>query len=136
MRRASLAMPARAFEVLAVSSNPSGRVFASSPWLIQTSSVRGLGDDVDLGVAVLARGSRFDLAAEVMHDELQTVADAEDGHAHGQKGGIGSGRVGVIDRTGAAGEDQAERRERANLVEGRGAGQDYREDIELADAAR
>ena len=37
--------------------------------------------DGDLGVAVLARGAERDLAAQMMHDEVQAVADAEDRHA-------------------------------------------------------
>ncbi len=96
----------------------------------------GLVDDIDLGVAVLAGGRGFDLAAEVVHDELQPVADAEDGDAEREHGGIGGGSIGVIDRARAAGEDDAQRIERAELIERRGAGKHDGEDVELADAAR
>ena len=41
MRRASSAIPASAFAVFAVCVKPAGRAFASSPWLIHTSSVAG-----------------------------------------------------------------------------------------------
>ena len=95
-----------------------------------------LGDHVHLRVAVLARGSRLDPPAQVMHDEVQPVADAEHGNAHRKQRGIGGGRVRVVDRAGAAGKDQPQRSQRANLLDGRGAGQDNGEDVELADAAR
>ena len=82
------------------------------------------------------RGGGLDLAAEVVGDELQPVADAEDGHAQREDGRVGCGRVGVVDRGWAAGEDDAERVESADLLERRRAGQDDGEDVELADAAR
>jgi len=102
----------------------------------QAGEERRLGDDVDLGMAVLARWGGLNFAAEVVHDELQAVADAEDGHAHREQRGVGSGRVGVVDRAGAAGENEAQRSEGADLVERRGAGKHDREDVEFADAAR
>ena len=102
----------------------------------QAAEERRFGDrTVDFGVAVLARGGGFDVAAEVVDDELQAVADAEDGDAEGEERGVGGGGVGVVDGAGAAGEDDAAGRERADLVEGRGAGKDDGEDVELADAA-
>ena len=71
----------------------------------------------------------------MMHDVLQSVADAEDGQAEREDGGIGGRRVGVVDGAGAPGEDDADGVVRADLVDGRGAGKDDGEDVLLADAA-
>ena len=72
----------------------------------------------------------------MMRDELEAVADAEDGEAGGEDGGVGLRGVGVVDAGGAAGEDDAARVQREDLGERRGAGEDDGEDVELADAAR
>jgi hypothetical protein len=101
----------------------------------QTAKQGRLRDDVDLRVAVLAGGSRFHAAAEVMHDELQSIADAEQRNAQREQRRIGGGRVGVVDRTGTSGKDETQRGQRANLVQRRGAGEHHRKDVELADAA-
>ena len=91
----------------AVRTKPSGSVFGfvavAHPDFEragQAAEERRLGDDLDLGVAVLARGCGLDLAAEVVGDELQAVADAEDGDAEREERGVGGGRVGVVDRAG------------------------------------
>ena len=95
-----------------------------------------LGDHLHLRVAVLARGCRLNPPAQVVHDEVQPVADAEHGNAHRKQCGISGRRVRVVDRAGATGEDQPQRLERANLLDGRGAGKHHGEDVELADATR
>ena len=94
-----------------------------------------LADEGDFGVAVLAVGGAFDASAQVVGDELEAVADAEDGDAEGEDGGVGGGRVGVVDRAGAAREDDAEGVEGFDLVKWDGAREDNGEDVELADAA-
>ena len=89
MRRSSLAMPASAFAVTAMRRKPAGSSSASSPWLIQTWIVGGQPGEQrrrqiferNFGMAVLALGRRAHLAAQVMHDEMQPVADAQHGHA-------------------------------------------------------
>jgi hypothetical protein len=86
----------------------------------------------NLGVAVLALGSRAHLAAQVVNDELESVADAQHRHAQFQQFGVGGGGVRVVDRRGAAGEDDAERVERLNLAEGRRTGQHHGKNVLLA----
>ena len=76
-----------------------------------------------------------DSAAEMVDDELQSVADAEDWEAEREDCGVGGRRVGVVDRAGAAGEDDADRVVRVDLVDRRGAGKDDGEDVVFADAA-
>jgi len=86
-------------------------------------------------VAVFAPWGRQHLAAEVMDDEMEAVADTENRGAEFEKLWIGRWGVGVINGRGAAGEDDAERLMLLNFGEGDGAGQDYGEDVELANAA-
>ena len=91
--------------------------------------------DRDLGVAILAGGSRDHAPAEVMRHELQAITDAKDRQTCGEDGGVGLRCCIVIHAGGAAREDDAFRRQRHDLLERRGARQDHGEDIELANAA-
>ena len=70
----------------------------------------------------------------MMDDVLQSVADAEDGEAEGEDGGIGGRRVGVIDRAWASGEDDADGVVRVDFVDRGGAGKDDGEDVLFANA--
>ncbi len=97
---------------------------------------RRLRDHFHLRMTVFARRSRLNPPAQVMHDEVQPVADAEHGNVHRKQRRVGGGRVRIVDRAGPAGEDQSQRLECANLLDRRGAGQHHGEDVELADAAR
>lgn len=63
--------------------------------------------DADPGVAVFALFGGLDLAAEVMRDELQAVADAEDRQAGGEDLGVSRGSIGVVYGARTAGEDDA-----------------------------
>ncbi len=64
--------------------------------------------DGDFGVAVLALGRGAHFAAEVMNDELQAVADAENRHAELKHSRVGRGRVGIVDRRRSAGKNDAD----------------------------
>ena len=59
-----------------------------------------------MGRTVLALAGRAHFSAEVVGEELQAVADAEDRQAHGEQGGVRDRGVRVVDRTGAAGKNQ------------------------------
>ncbi len=85
-------------------------------------------------MAVFAERSGLHLAAEVVNDEVQSVADAEDGDVELEEVWIGSGRVGVVDGGRAAGEDYAEGIMGLDVAERNRAGQHDREDVELSDA--
>ena len=140
--RVGSAMPATALEVFAVRWKPGGRASALSPWDIQAVMVAGSSaeerigfDEADFGVAVFAFAGGAYSSAEVMDDVLQAVADAEDGEAEVEDGGVGGWRVGVVDGAGAPGEDDSDRMVRLDFVDGGGAGKDDGEDVLFADAA-
>ena len=120
MRFASLAMPAMAFSVSATSSKPGAQL--RPPRRRGTSRRRfRLGSPAKRGVCFVTvtwawpysrLGAALHLATEIVRDELQPVADAQDGHAKLKQRGVGGGGVRVIDRAGSAGEDNPLRRER------------------------
>ena len=89
----------------------------------------------DLGVAVFALGGRADLSAEMVDDEVQSVADAEGGQVELEKRGVGFRSVGIVDGRWATGEDDAERLVGFNFRDGRRAGEDDGEDVQFADTA-
>ncbi len=93
------------------------------------------GHDGDLGMAVLALIRGAHLAAEMMSDKLQAIADAEDRESQGQDGGIGGRCVRVVNGAGASGEDQADGMMGSDFSDGSGTGKDDGEDILLSDAA-
>ncbi len=143
IRRSGLAMPATALAVLAVRWKPGGELEGFVAVGHPDGQVGGelveervfVVDQGDFGVAVLALVGGADLAAEVVRDELQAIADAEHGQAEREDGGVGGWRIAVIDRAGAAGEHDAEGAVGADLLERGGAGQHDGEDVLLADAA-
>ena len=67
---------------------------------------------------------------------MQPIADAQHRHAQIEELGVGRRRVRIIDRRRAAGEDEAERLERLDFGEGRGAGQHDGEDVLFANPPR
>jgi hypothetical protein len=71
----------------------------------------------------------------VVGDQLHAVADAEDGNARAQGGGIDLGRAGLVDRGRAAGEDEALRVQALELGPGSCAGDELAVDARFADAA-
>jgi len=101
----------------------------------QTLEERRVGSVVDDGVAVLALVGGFDLAAELVGEELHAVADAEDGKSGLEDVGRQLGRVVVVDRGRAAREDEAGRVELADVVPGGVVGDELGVDAGLADAA-
>ena len=103
--------------------------------LRQAVKERRLGDDLDLGVAVLARGCGRHAAAEVMRHELQTVADAERRQACREHLRIGLRRSVVVDARRPAREDDALGLQREHALERRGARKHHRKHIQLANSA-
>ncbi|MEY5025724.1 MAG: hypothetical protein RLZZ244_1252 [Verrucomicrobiota bacterium] len=91
--------------------------------------------DAEGAHAVLAAFGIFDFAAEVMPHELHSVADAEDGDAEFEDGGIGLGGVLGVDAGGAAGEDDALWGEAFDFLGGGVEGDDLGVDFALADAS-
>ena len=71
----------------------------------------------------------------MMNDEMESVTDAEDWDAEGEQRGVGIGSIGVVDRGGSAGEDEADGLEGADFGNGRRTGEHDTEDVLLADAA-
>ena len=86
-------------------------------------------------MAIFALEGRADLAAQVMHDEMQSVADAQDGHAGFENGGVGDWRVTVVHARRAAGKHDADGFQCLDFGDGDRAGKYDGEDVELADAA-
>ena len=78
----------------------------------------------------------LDLAAEQVRDELQAVADAEDGHAELEDARVDRRRALGVHAGRAARQDDGARSHRAELLEGEGARVDLAVDALLADAAR
>ena len=97
---------------------------------------KGIGfEQIYFGVAIFAFIGGADSSAEVMDDVLESIADAEDGEAESEDGGIGRWGVGVVDRAGASGENDSDGMVRLDFVDGGGAGKDDGEDVLFADAA-
>ncbi len=96
----------------------------------------GAGHDRHLGGAVLALFRGAHLAAQMMGEKLQAIADAENRQSQSQHLRVRGRSIRVVDRAGASGEDQPDGMMRSDLGDGSGAGEDYREDILLSYAAR
>src|SRR5246127_2406627 len=71
-----------------------------------------------------------------MDDELESVADAENRLAKIEHGRVGGWSIGIINRPGAAGEDDAEGLIGLNFGDGYGAWQHHRKDVLFANATR
>ena len=99
----------------------------------QTAASRCL--QCHFGMAVFALGRGAHLAAHVMHDEMQSVADAEDRRIELEQRGVGCRRVGVVHRRRAAGEDEADGLVGLDFSDGNRAGEHDGEDVLFADAA-
>ena len=96
------------------------------------------GVEIGLGLAVLPGGvvrGGDDFTAQVMGDELAAVADAQNGHAPCEDGGVHLGGLGVVDAVGAAGEDDADGLHGLDGVQRGGVGLDLAVDAALTDAA-
>ncbi len=87
-------------------------------------------------MAVLALVRGLHLAAERVHHELQSIADAQHRQPHAEDARVHGGRVFVIDRRRPTGQDDADRRVAANFIQAGGTGQDNGKDVLFADAAR
>ena len=115
-----------------------------SPCEFQTCSVFGQpGEeraegvlDAECAFAVFALLARLDLAAQVLGQQLQAVADAEHGDAELEDRGVGQRRGLRIHARRAAREDDALGLERRDFRGGRVVAQDDRIDVALADAPR
>ena len=97
---------------------------------------RVVAQQLNLRVAVLALVGGADFAAQLVHHELQAVADAQHRQSKMQDALVGRRRVGVIDGRRPARQHDARRRIALDLVERCGAGQHDGEDVLFADAAR
>ncbi len=91
---------------------------------------------MDDGVAVLALAGGGDAAAELVGDELHTVADGEDGEAGVEDVGGGEGGAFVVDGGGAAGEDEAAGVKLLDLLPGGVEGDELAVDVTVTDSAR
>src|ERR1700722_4328753 len=92
-------------------------------------------DDRNFSVAVLALAGGTHLAAKMVGDELKSVTNAEHRLTQFKNRRIGIRCVGVIDRAGAARQNNAERFVALYFFELRRAGKDYGKDVLLANAA-
>src|SRR5215467_7104014 len=93
-------------------------------------------DHRNLRMSVLAFGGGAHLAAQMMRNELQAIADAEHRLAEAQQRRVGTRRVGVIDRAGSTRKNDAERFVAFNFCKLCRAWEDHGKDILLANAAR
>ena len=120
----------RQFERFVAVRHPDGK------FLRQSLKQHRIRNHVDFGVAVFALFRRTHLAAERVHHELQSVADAKNGHAQLEDARVGGRRVFVVDRPWRARENDAGGRVGLDLGEFRRARQHDGKNILLADAAR
>ena len=91
---------------------------------------------IDFGGAVLALVGGADFAAERVHHELQSIADAEHGQAQFEDARVGRRSVLVVDRPRRSREHDADGRVASYLIELSRAGEHDGKDILFADAAR
>ena len=89
-----------------------------------------------LGVSVFALRGWMNFASESVDNELQAIADAEDGNAEVEDFLVGMRRAIVVDGGWSARQNNADGRVTANFIELDVEGKDYREDLIFADAAR
>ena len=96
------------------------------------------GIEPGLGLAVLPGGIVLgggDPAPQGVGHQLAAVADAENGDAQFKEGGVHVGGGVVIDAVGAAGEDEADGGQAADLLQGQGVGLDLAVHPALTDPA-
>jgi hypothetical protein len=72
----------------------------------------------------------------MMGEKLQAVTDAENGQSHAEDARICGGRIRIVDRTWASGEDETNGVMRADFVAGSSARKDNGEDVLFPYAAR
>ncbi len=104
--------------------------------LAQAAQQRRCRIEPRLGAAKFAARRVAHPAPQLMHEQLQAVADAEDRQPGGVEGRVGTRGGFVIDGTGTAGENDAPGFERRNIAPRSIAGQDGAEDMQLANTAR
>jgi hypothetical protein len=92
--------------------------------------------DLNFRVSILAFRGRPHLAAERVHHELQSVADAEHRDAEIEDTLVGQRRIFVVHRRRPARQNDSHRRVAANFFQAGVEGQDDRENFLFADAAR
>ena len=84
------------------------------------------------GGVVLGGG---DLAAQAVGDQLTAVADAKNGDAQLENGRVHMGRALFVDAVGAAGEDETDGGEAADLLQGQIVGLDLAVNVAFAHPA-
>ena len=103
--------------------------------LRQTVEQRRFGDDFDLGMTVLARGCRSHATTEVVHHDLQAVADAERRQTGFEHLCVSLRRALVVDARGSAREDDALGLQLQQALDRRGARKHHRKHVQLANSA-
>ena len=89
-----------------------------------------------LGMAVFPLYARTHFAAKFVSNELQPVANAEHGHSHGKDAFVGRRCIGIVNRAGPAGKNDADRVVILDFRQRGGTRQNGGENVLLADAAR
>ncbi len=143
IRRSRFSKAATGVESLdASTANPSGAFATESPWLIQVGLVgrlvgeqRAAVGDVHRRRAVLPLAGLGDLAAELLRDHLEAVADAEHRHPELEDGRVEAGRARLVDAGRAAAEHDADRVLRGDLGRRHGVRHDLAVHVRLADPA-
>jgi len=102
----------------------------------QSFQQHGTVEDIHIGVAVFALYAGPHLAAELVRNELQPVANAEHRQPERQHLGVRRRGVGVIHRARPAREDDADRVIAFDLRDGSGARENGGKDVLLANATR
>ena len=80
-------------------------------------------------MAVLTLGRRTNFSAEVVDDEMESIADTKNGNAQSQHVRVRAGRVVIVNRRGAAGKDQSNGMMGLNFAKRSRAGQHHGENI-------
>src|SRR4029077_9595942 len=92
--------------------------------------------DRDLRMSILAPGTGTDLAAELVCDEVQSIADAEHRKTQGKNAVVGGWSVVIVDGGRPSAQNDAGGSVARDFVERGAARQDDGENFQFADAAR
>src|SRR5205085_2698150 len=87
-------------------------------------------------MAVLAFRGGTDFPAQLVRDELQSIADAQHWRSHGEHTRVSGRRVMVINRTRATAQNNAGWPIAFDFFQRSGTGQDSGKDFQFTDAAR
>src|SRR2546423_1850244 len=103
----------------------------------QVAKERGFAiQNLDFGVSILAFWPGNNFSTQLVSNEMQSVADAQNGNAQRKDTLVGRGSVIVVHRTRAARKNDSSRMVALDLVEWSSAGEYDREDALFANPAR